>query len=723
MAEVPVGRSDPDPPRPVETELHLRDFLVILRRFRGSAIVSFLGVFIGITLLVLVTPKQYEGEVRVAVVESDPNLSVERTGNSLVGQRTFFDTQLEVLKSRPVFGDVIQELGLADKDLVDDHPLLRPVKAVVRALRGSDEAPGLEERIDELLDQARIRDVRGTDVIQIAVRARSAELARDLANKVGEVFARRNLELKRARTTSDRVYLSKRLESTKQSLIDAENDLRRFEEEHDAVALDRRLNHLSELLIEIEGERTDVDRQIQEVAARLQVTLEQVSDAREGVAEAGSETYAALQQRLLDLRLQREALLKTRTENHPEVQRIDKEIRIVRGQVDATGEAVRSGKSGTLSGMDQVLLQQSRLQQEYEALTARAASIKSITQHYEKQLADSLALKSQFQFLAREMEANQKIYDLLLLRQKEASLREDMLTSDVSVIQPAFTPRKPVVPNPGPSLMLAILAALVSGVGAALVRDYLDQNVRTRQPLERALGLPCLAEVPQAEGLAGQTGTDLVGEGISLVDQVSSLDTSIGGGGDGPQVFLVTSAVPGEGKSTIAKSLAMSFALGRSRTLLIDCDFRKPSLLAYFGVPDAQPLLDAEIDDFGAKILADKDLPELSVVGVRTVEDADPTLLRQRRFAARMMELRGRFDRIVVDSPPLTIFPDALHLAPLVDQVLLVTRQDHSTIPKVEEAARLLRNVRARLVGFVLNGVAASKERYGYAYRYGQQDR
>jgi capsular exopolysaccharide synthesis family protein len=706
-------------------EVHLREYLRALARFKGSALTTFLIVVVTIMLFTLATPKQYQAVTQIMVVERDPNVNVDRTATLLTGARTYFDTQVEILRAKPIFRETLELLKLEESDLVLPHPLLVWIGQAISSITGASRGPAPKTmRVENFQTLVQVTPVRDTDVVKLSVRAKSPELAQKLAATLVKVFASKNLALKRERSTSDRVYLSKRLESTKQSFIDAENELRRFEKASDTVSLEDRIKYLTELRIRGDGELTDVEQKIEEVSARLKSNLAQLSSTREGVADADSAAYAGLQKRLLDLRLQKATMLKTYTRNHPKVLSLNGEIELVENKVARIGKALKAGRSSSVSGMDQVMLQQSQLQQEFEALTARSRSLRSMLEHYYGKLMSALALKSQYEFLRLEVNATQQIYDLLLIRQKEASLKEDMQTPDVSVIDPAELSIKPVRPRPALSLAVALLLGSFVGVFVALFRSYMDQKVRDRESLEEATRIPCLAELPIFQSNSKQREIEFDGSG-PLMERITQLHLSstMGTPDDPAQVFLVTSAIPGEGKTTVASHLALSFSMGAVKTLLIDCDLRKPQMLKLFQVPEGQPGVRDLVHDLPDLLPPHPEVADLTVVGSREPDHSPTQLLGQQPFARMLMQLRKRYDRIVIDSPPVNAVGDALHLGPLVDRVLLVTRANHSELPSIQEATRVLGDVRARMAGIVLNGMSPRElDRYGYGYGYGYRN-
>lgn len=708
-----------------EDELHLRDYLAILQRFRWSAISCFFFVVFCAVVFTLATPPRYTGSCKVAISKSDATVQVENPVNLLSGLDSFFETQLEILKSTPVFEEVVRKLKLQDQPIIHSHPLIAWIKGTIRQAMWKEEKPiSFQQRVQQLQQLVTIRPVRDSDVVNISVQAGDPEQASQIANTVAEVFSEISLQFKRSKSSNDQVYLAKKLESTKGDLIDAEKELRSFEDEKDTISLEKRIDYLTNLRIESEGNLSVVERQIKEVEAKLKPLLEQLSTARRGVAQATTEAYAGLQKRLLELNLKQTQLLKKYTAQHPDVRSVQEEIQVVSSKVKSAEKALLQGDSGSVAGMDNVVRQYNETLQSLEVQRAREASLKELVRHYQEQLKSDLSLKSHYDFLSREVEANKTIYDLLLIRHKEASLKADMQISDVRIIEPSIPPEAPSSPRLLVNLILGLILGFGAGIFLAFFRGYMDRTVHPGVRMEDKLGVPCLAAVPRVRELEGKRQKiDLTGGDLADPITLLSLSAELGTPDDPAAVYLVTSAEPGEGKSTVASHLAVSFAQGGEDTIILDCDLRKPRQGGIFGLTDLEITVRKIVaDGFPEKVPPLKELPNLTVVPAGDPSEGSPVrVLNQTSFAQTLMALRRRYKRVVIDSPPVNIVADSLHLAQLVDRVVLVIRSEKSKIPSVERAAKSIQEVRGRLAGFVFNGIASAfgGAYYGYGYGYG----
>lgn len=709
----------------------LWDYVGVLRRYYLTGILVFIGVFALLLGLLLVTPKRYSARSKVAVSRLDQELQVDLGASLFTGKDAFFETQLQILKSWPVFEETLRRPEFQTVALLQPSTWSRVTEWFSKMLRSPGPAPGgvgrsaesLRGRAEALRNLVDVEPVKGSDVIEISVTAGSPELARDLANAIADVFSETSLRFKREKLNRDRSYLMERLQGTRDTLIDAENELRQFEEKMDATSLEKRIDFISTLRIESEGELSDVERQFKEAEAKLTPLLAQLSTARKGAAKASAEAYTGLQQRLLDLRLQRSRLVKIYTPEHPEVRRIEDELALVQSKVKSAEAALVTGESGSVGAMERVLGTYNEQLQELEGLRAREASLKQLVFHYQKKLRDYLSIKSQYDLLAREVEVNRRVYDLLLIRQKDASLKADMQFSDVRVIEPALLRRKAVYPKVGRSFGIAVFGGGVACLLALLLRFVLDRVVHDGKSLEIATGVPCLTHLPRSDQFSGDEKVSA--ELGNLADPVTMLGLSkeMGSPEDPAAVFLVTSAEPSEGKSTVASALAITFAHGGERTVLVDCDLRKPRVHKIFPASETFPSVVQILDEFPEEFPNALGVPELSVVVAGKIGELSPVqFLARERFARLLMRLRKSFQKVVIDSPPVNVVSDALHLAPLADRILLVARAEQSLVPAVSRAASSLQGVRGRLAGVVINDTpvaAFGAYQYGYySYRY-----
>lgn len=403
-------------------------------------------------------------------------------------------------------------------------------------------------------------------------------------------------------------------------------------------------------------------------------------------------------------------------EGHPRVKLLRESLGDLRAQLKKQQEAI-------------IAAFVDRLRQEYEVLDNKYTQLRSSYDEQFKQAADvskqSLELASLQDALAR----TERYSDILEERIKELNLSEDAGGMNVvDILEVAAPSNVPTYPVRTRFLATGILGGVLLGFGLAWLRDLLDHRLRSVEEIASALQLPVIGALPFFGEKASKSQA---GQMVALAprsrsaEAVRTLRTALHFGLAGRDVkcVLITSPSPGDGKSTVASNLALALAQADQRVLLLDADLRKPS---------QHKIFETSRDIGLSSILTDRRPIEEAIVpnvlGLIDFLPAGPTpanpveLLNNGFFAELLEKLRGRYDRIVIDSPPIMPIADARVIAALADATLLVLRAERST-RRISLAARdELWRVRASRIGVVVNGVPLRKlgpYGYGYGQEYG----
>ena len=291
-----------------------------------------------------------------------------------------------------------------------------------------------------------------------------------------------------------------------------------------------------------------------------------------------------------------------------------------------------------------------------------------------------------------------------------------------SITQDATVPTSPVSPRPVRNLGLALVLGLMLGVGLAVLRDILDTTVKSAHTLTELTGLALLGGI-QYDSKAGKnpliTSLDSHAPRLEsfrvLRTNLQFLDVD-----EPPKVFVVTSAVPGEGKSTTAINLALTLAKASQKVLLIEADLRRPRVSTYLRLEPTVGLTTVLVGaiDIDQAIQPYRETG-LDVVTSGTVPPNPAELLQSQTMQTTLDKLRGRYDLIIIDAPPLLPVTDAAVLATQADGAILVVRYGKTSREQVSEASKRLESVDAKAFGAVLNMVPARGDSYGYGYGYG----
>jgi len=292
------------------------------------------------------------------------------------------------------------------------------------------------------------------------------------------------------------------------------------------------------------------------------------------------------------------------------------------------------------------------------------------------------------------------------------------------VFSEAVLPGKPVSPVIPLNLAIAVAAGLLVALGLAFVLDYLDQSIKTDDDLTERLGLIPIGHIAYAPAGKGNRAELVAIDGKSIAAEAykalrtnllfSTLDREL-------KTIVVTSSGPGEGKSRTAANLAVVLAHAGQRTLLIDADFRRPSLHRVFGKIRNVGLSNLAVQDVAerAAVSAVEDVPNLWLITSGPIPPNPSELLGSGRVKELISRFRQDFAYVILDTPPVNAVTDAAILAAAADGTILVVEQGRTTFPGLQHAKQLLDRVGAHGVGVVMNKVRRASGAYSYAYEYG----
>jgi capsular exopolysaccharide synthesis family protein len=412
--------------------------------------------------------------------------------------------------------------------------------------------------------------------------------------------------------------------------------------------------------------------------------------------------------------------------NFPKVQRLQ-------AQIKDLDEQIARERKGIIAQLESDY----REAKQHEELLSRVL---------EEQKAEVNAMSEkmiQYNILKREAEANKSLYDSLQTKLKEAQISSGLKSSNIRIVDPAMVPSTPSRPAKTRNIVLAFLVGLVGGIGLALLREYLDNTVKTPDDVETLARLPSLAVVPafgdgvvmtKRAGLLKAVSANGYERRMELVaqhlpkSQISeafrALRTALllSQPDHPPQVILVTSALPREGKTTAAANLAVTLAQLGDKTVLVDADLRKPGVgrLLNLGAGKSAGLSSylAGVSTLDLVTVPHPAIPNLAAVPTGPLPPNPADLLSSHKLTEAITELRKKYKFVVIDSPPIMAATDAVILSVQADGVLLVVRSGETPKEAFTRARDLLISVKCHLLGVVLNAVDSTSPDYYYSYRY-----
>jgi capsular exopolysaccharide synthesis family protein len=645
----------------------------------------------------------YTSTSRIHVQQSGPRIFTGTEEGVMTQSKNYLYTQAELLTSSSVLMAVL------------DDPSIRQMRTLAR----------LDNPIAHLGKNLRVNVGKKDDIINISFDSPYPAEAAHVVNATVNAYLDYNSSSKRSTSTEVLNILqfenAERLEELSmkhQAMLEFKklNKALAFEGSNGNIVIGR-LERLSQVLTEaqlaaIESEsRYEFIKEMFGDPGKLRQFVE-AQQAR-GVYFPTASQKAQLNSQLDQLELRLANRLRQVNSGHPAAMALDIEIANLKAQ---------------LVNLDNEFAQAQLAVAEQEYLAAKEKEVK-IAKHYTDQSRQALDLSQQvdqYAMLQSDWEQTKKLCDTLNDRIRELNVTEDVGALNVSILEIARPPRDPSKPEKARCMAMALVMGLMLGGGLALLREFKDQRFHSRDEISATLALTVLGVVPSMP-----TRETIVSRGQKVyLDPLSSsaeayrtIRTAIffSVPKDKAKTILITSAAPGDGKSTLASNLAIASAQAGQKTLLLDADFRKPTQHKIFEVKSRNC---GFADAFAGIITLERAILSTSVEGLELLScgaelSNASEVLGSNEFARFLKRLSKIYDRIIIDSPPVMPVTDAQILAAMCDTTLLVLRVGNSNSKTCRRACEVLRDVNARLIGAVINDVSRKSDYYGQFSDYG----
>jgi tyrosine-protein kinase Etk/Wzc len=367
-------------------------------------------------------------------------------------------------------------------------------------------------------------------------------------------------------------------------------------------------------------------------------------------------------------------------------------------------------------------------------LEAQEKALRSLMAVHEQDINKLPAREINLIRLERARSINDELYAALMKAKNEAQIEAASQIGNIDIVDAAFIPLDPVWPNKLRNLIVGVMVSLILGIALAFLMEHLDRTVKTEEEVKKLLGMPILGQIPRREGtgngrrskgsgrnhlmpLARDEPNSPMAESFKLLRtnlHFLNLDQPL-------QTIVVTSAIPGDGKTTIAANLSIAFASQAEKTLLVDADFRVPAVHRIFGLPDSPGIIDALLadSDFRGFLRKIEGLENLDILTTGSILPNSAELLGSSRMKSLITTLRNSgYDRIIFDVAPLLAATETVDLAAGQDGTLLVVRLGEVDRRLLSRIRELLDHAGIHLLGSVLNRVDIRDRRYGYGYYY-----
>src|SRR6204780_694169 len=556
-------------------EPHLLDYLIILRKHQWLIVTFLLTVVTVVTIASFKMKPVYQAAARVEIDKESQNMAPFPDSNSFgeyEDSENYIETQSKILQSETLALMPIKSLdlgrypefgGMSNTNVLRDGALPR--------------RPAI---LGGFLGRLTVKRVPNSRLIEVTFKAEDPQLAAQIVNAHLQNYVEQNFRSKYDATIQASNWLSSELEGLRIKVEKSENARIAYQRANQTWQIDEKQDITTSKLADLSKAVTEAQTDVAQKEAMYRMAVSGNVDALP--TAHGSEVLTELLKRKSDIDEQYAEALNQYGPNFPKV------LRIAAQQKEVDDNLTRARKTLIES-----------VQQEFNTARSHVELLQETLDKQKAEANDQAEKLVQYHILQHDAESNKQLYDGLLQKLKEATITAGLRSSNIRVVDPALAPGSPSRPQKARNIMLAFLIGLVGGVGLALFREYLENTVKSPDDIEALTGLPWLAVVPAMPGLNAHQGrlSRRVRDGgsqatsggrVELLSYVQpksqiseafrALRTSLllSQADHPPQVILVTSAPPREGKTTAAVNLAVTLAQLGDRTLLMDSDLRKP---------------------------------------------------------------------------------------------------------------------------------------------------
>jgi len=650
------------------------------------------------------------------------------------GSDRFIANEIEVLKSYKV-------REIASTALKDSFNALNQIdsfKVLVHTpSKLTNDKPKLLE-VDEIASllstNVTIEQKRGLDIVEISSQSPSPFEAALITNLYAQAYKTLNLEINRNQLTLVKAFLLDQKNEKLAQLNSAEDILKIFQEKGGIIALDDQAKELITQLSKFEADQNLAKMEL----AISEKTLKQYKEELRNqdpqltayLENFSSEEYLkSLQTELAKLEVNRDIALsssKDKNNDNQTIKEYDAKIKELRNKLKSKVEGVKA--SIFASSPEEVkLITKNVIEEEIKSqgYAIKVKNLDAIVKTYDAKFNQLPKSAIEYARLQRGRESLEKLYILVEEKYQEAVINEQSQPGNVLIIDVARRPDKPSKPNRLLIVLVGTILGLGFGLGYAFLRNYFDNTVKTPEDLKDR-NINVIGWVPQIQSLDKSISKDLEFIIYNKPDSVPSeafraLRTRVQFSKvdqGNMKVIHITSSTPGEGKTLISSNLAGSFAQANHKTLLLDCDLRKPRVHTIFGMNRQPGLVEYLFDQVNlATIIKPTKLANLDVITVGTIPPNPAEMLGSKKMQDFITHMKTLYDYIIIDSPPIISVTDSEIIAAYCDAVYLVVSANYTEFDLLEKALDILKNSNVNFVGTILNNFVF-KNSYGSYYKY-----
>jgi succinoglycan biosynthesis transport protein ExoP len=697
----------------------LRSIWIAVTQRRWLLIATVVAFVSAIMVYVFRLPPQYRATATSIVDMEAPQIlgrEVQEvvalgTSGAYFDPREYMLTQYRIVQSLALARRVVDALNLgAEPTFTANAP-------------GQPASPLDPERAAlKLQSMIQVEMLKDTRILRVSIEHWNPKTAAGLANAVTSEYINFNIDQKVSATSSAVGWLTKQIGEVQTKLNHAETDLHTFKQTNNIISVSledsqnlllSQIKYLNDKLTETQTRRIALDAR-----RKAYTTIRAQKDSIVSFPDLAEEAGLVQFKKAFDDERAKLTELKERYHaKHPAV------------------EAQQAKTSEAEATLGRELDNRVRaVEAEYRMFVDTETNLRKALEEA-KHAAITLNKKEvDFNRLKREQDNTGKVYSLLVSRLKESEISGQLKANNIRLLDRARVPDSPVRPRKVVSFILALMGGLGLGIVLVLLVERLDDSVKSPEALEQVTGSPLMGVFPRV----AEESKDLIAAGgdehrdpalhihyapkSGAAECFRSIRTNLLFASVTHPVrrILIASAVPREGKTTIAISLAVSLAQSGRRVVIVDADLRRPRVHESFGLSRERGLTnvlvgDAKVED----VLIQTIVERVSILACGPLPPNPAELLDSTGFSELMRRLGEMFDFVVVDSPPITAVADSLIASKNCDAAIVVARMRESSLSALRKASKHLRSIDVHVLGCILNDLDFDRKRYGTSYYYG----
>lgn len=678
----------------------LADYLLILRERIWWLVVSVFVVFLGFALYTFNAPKLYRSVASVEILrEKDRVFQIEDIVRQEVLNAEDFNTQIKILESL----NIIQAVDDRIKGSLRNRFMAPYEKGLDATLRGVRSVPEI------LLANRGIAPVRLSLVVNILYSHPDPEISAIVANYFAEEFIdfNRNKQIEGSLRAVD--DLRSQADQQLAKIKEMEIRLADFKEKYDTLSVERSQDIDNQQLITINA-RLEEDKRLLDDATVLVSQIDKARDAGRPLWELSFiGSYAQVPE-----------LLSRLTQNKIEIAILAKKFRSLHPVMIAAQEQLSETQRELEAAVNGAA---ETFRNEYERFKANYENSKLRLAQKQRDMIEIDRIRPEYDALLRDLEVNRELYNHYYSRLQQAAVKVTTEGETARIIDRAIEPIRPFKPNIALNLVIGLVLGIGVGLGLVFLLAFLDDKVKSAYDIESTLGIPLIGIVPHIFSVDAQEKARITADEHDkhAVEAFRSIHSTLKLSEESrnAKVILSTSTIPSEGKTFVSTNCAITFANHGERTIVVDADLRMPNVAKGLDIVDRRGVIQYLTESVDLDEVIQKDyLPNLDILPAGGNTKSPTQLLSSERFTNLVHELRLRYDRVIIDTPPVATVSDALNILPLVDGVLLVIRFNMVKRKTAAVNLKRLRDSNVPVFGAILNNLNTHVAGYYYSHYY-----